>query len=131
MTETIVRKYSKADEDELFDMIRNEGPDWKDYWGPEGIERYKEVLAESAVFVAYDGDGLCGYARCRRDGAFGVYIYDLLVTGAKRGNNTGRALMDKICSSFPGETVYAMSDVDGYYKKQGYREEGRIFMVRQ
>jgi len=131
MNDLNIRRYSKTDERDLFGMIRKEGLGWKNYWGPEGIEEYKKVLADSAVFVAYDEDGICGYARCRRDGVFGVYIYDLLVTGAKRGNNIGRALTDHVCSSFPDETVYVMSGVDEYYKKQGYLEEGRIFIVRQ
>ena len=131
MKDLKIRNYSKADEDDLFDMMREEGEEWKEYWDPEGIERCKEILADSIVFVACDRDGMCGYIRCRRDGVFGIYIYDLLVTGTKRGNNIGRALTDHVCSSFPGETVYAMSAIDEYYRKQGYSEKGRIFTVRE
>jgi hypothetical protein len=37
--------------------------------------------------------------------------------------------MEHICSDYPDQTAYVMSDVDGYYKKQGYRREGSIFEV--
>jgi ribosomal protein S18 acetylase RimI-like enzyme len=82
------------------------------------------------VFVAYDGDELCGYLRCRDDDGYGVYIYDLLVRKSKRGNNIGRSLMEWVCSTFPNNKVYVMSDVDVYYEKQGYKREGTIFEVK-
>jgi len=131
MSDLKIRRYSKADDKDLFDMIRKEGNEWRDYWGPETIDRFRDVLKDSEVFLACDGDGMCGYVRCRRDGVFGIYICDLLVTEAKRGNNIGRALIDHVCSVFPDEAVYVMSDIDGYYRKQGYSEKGRIFTVRE
>jgi hypothetical protein len=131
MSDLKIRRYSKDDDNDLFDMICREGDEWKDYWNSENIDRCRDVLNDSEVFVAHDKDGMCGYVRCRRDGVFGIYIYDLLVTGAKRGNNTGRALIDHICSVFPDETVYMMSDIDEYCRKQGYPEKGRIFTVRE
>ncbi len=38
--------------------------------------------------------------------------------------------MERVCSDFPGDTVYVMSDADKYYEKQGYRREGSVFEVR-
>jgi len=86
-------------------------------------------LAHSAVFVAYDKDELVGFIRVKDDDGFGVYIYDLLVAPKRRGQNLGRALMEKVCSEFPGAAVYVMSDVDEYYRKQGYQRIGSIFEV--
>jgi ribosomal protein S18 acetylase RimI-like enzyme len=125
-----IKTYSQQDEDKLFDMLRKEGAEWKCYWGEAEIEKYKKALAASITFVAYDKDELCGYVRCRDDDGFGIYIYDLLVAKTSRGKNFGRKLMEKVRSNFPGETVYVMSDVDAYYKKQGYERHGSIFEVK-
>jgi len=126
-----IRNYNPAgDEKKLFDMMQEEGLEWKGHWGEEGAPKYKAALAQCIVFVAYEKDELCGFARCRNDDGFGVYIYDLLVRKQKRGKNIGRGLMDKVCETFPGDVVYVMSDVDIYYEKQGYSREGSIFIVR-
>ena len=125
-----IRSYKLCDEKNLFDMMREEGAEWEDYWGEDGAPKYKVALSNCVVFVAYEGYELCGFVRCRDDYGFGVYINDLLVKEQKRGKNTGRMLMDKVCAHFPGETVYVMSDVDGYYERQGYRREGTIFQLK-
>jgi len=125
---TEIRMYSEADENGLFDMLRKE-PEWEEYWGPSGIGRYKRALNDSIVFVACDGNEICGYARCRDDDGFGVYIMDLLVTETKRGKGIGSALMQKVRAEYPNDTVYVMSGIDGYYEKLGYRREGTIFEV--
>jgi len=39
--------------------------------------------------------------------------------------------MQKICDTFPDNTVYVMSDVDLYYEKQGFKREGSIFIVNE
>ena len=124
-----IRTYSRTDEAHLFDMMREEGSEWAGYWGESGIEKYKTALANSITYVAYEGNELCGYARCRDDDGFGVYVYDLLVKKSYRGNSIGRMLMERVCTDFPNATVYVMSDVDGYYNKQGYCREGSIFKV--
>ena len=120
-----ISPYSESDEDNLFAMIKAEGPEWKDYHG----EKYQKALANSTVFVAYDKDELVGFIRVKNDDGFGVYIYDLLVAPKSRGQNLGCTLMEKVCAEFPGETVYVMSDVDEYYRKQGYQRIGSIFEV--
>ena len=120
-----IRPYSEADEDNLFAMIKAEGAEWKDYRG----EKYRKALHNSTVFVAYNNGELVGFVRCKSDDGFGVYIYDLLVAPKSRGQNLGRALMKKVCTEFPGNTVYVMSDVDEYYSKQGYPRIGSIFLV--
>ena len=125
-----IKVYSEVDEDNLFDMMKKEGAEWEDYWGDSNRDKYKTALSNSITFLSYDEDELCGYVRCRDDDGFGIYIYDLLVKKSKRGNNIGRALMESVCSVFPNNRVYVMSDVDDYYKKHGYRREGSIFEVK-
>lgn len=126
-----IKIYSKADEDRLFDMMRDEGTEWECYFGETVIEKYKQALKNSITYVAYEGNVLCGYVRSRDDDGFGVYVYDLLVQKAYRGHNIGRRLMEKVCIDYPKDTIYVMSDVDEYYEKQGYRREGSIFEVHK
>jgi ribosomal protein S18 acetylase RimI-like enzyme len=73
---------------------------------------------------------VCGYARCREDDGFGVYIYDLLVRKTHRGKPIGKALMERVLNDFPNQPIYVMSDVDPYYEKLGYRKVGSIFEIR-
>ena len=124
-----IRRYTPADEAALFRLLEAEGEDWSDYYGPAGRERYARALADSVTYLAWVDGALRGYARCREDGGFGVYVYDLLVHRDSRGQGLGAKLMEQACLDFPGETVYVMSDVDAYYAKLGYQREGSIFVV--
>ncbi len=127
----IIKKYSISDEIPLFDMLREEGDEWSDYHGEKGHAKYLGALESSATYLAYDGSMLCGYARCREDYGFGVYVYDLLVRKTYRGRQIGKMLMEQACKDFPDQPVYVMSDVDIYYEKLGYHREGSIFEVKQ
>ena len=125
-----VRQYSKADEALLFDLLIDEGDDWIDYHGPIGRSKYIKALESSITYIAYDENIVCGYARCREDDGFGVYIYDLLVRKTHRGKQFGKTLMERVFKDFPNQPIYVMSDVDPYYEKLGYRREGSIFEVK-
>jgi GNAT superfamily N-acetyltransferase len=126
-----ISKYIKErDEEILMSMLRDEGQEWVCYWGNDVSEKYRKALHHSITFVAYEGDTLCGYSRSIDDNGFYVYICDLLVKPEHRGKNIGRKLMECIYSEYPETVVYVMSDVDGYYLKQGYRREGSIFEVK-
>jgi len=126
-----VKEYERlADEGRLFQLICNQGEDWSDYWCESGWARYKNPLTQSVTYVAYAGDALCGYIRCRDDDGFGVYIYDLLVDKAHRGHKVGALLAEAVCKAYPGKPVYVMSDVDIYYEKQGYEKIGSIFSIQ-
>lgn len=124
-----IKRYAVEDEAALFAMLREEGEEWSDYHGPQKAAPYARALGSSVTYVAYEGGELCGYARCREDGGFGVYVYDLLVRKAHRGKRIGKMLMEQACQDFPGQPVYVMSDVDAYYEKLGYERAGSIFRV--
>lgn len=125
-----IRRYCTRDEQQLFSLLEREGEEWKGYWQSSGREKYKKALNSSITYLLFDDKMLCGYARCRDDGGYGVYVYDLLVDKAYRGNEYGRLLMERVCSDFPHDTVYVMSDVNPYYEKLGYKIEGTIFIVK-
>lgn len=124
-----IKKYSKADEALLFDMLVDEGDEWSEYHGAAGRDKYIKALESSITYIAWDENTVCGYARCREDDGFGVYVYDLLVRKSYRGRQIGKSLMERACQDFPDQPVYAMSDEDSYYEKLGYRREGSIFKV--
>ncbi len=122
-----IKHYGMDDESALFALMKKEGFEWKSYWGEENRAKYRIALGNSIVYVAYEGDILCGYCRCRDDDGYGIYVYDLLVDKAHRGKQIGRQLMTQVRIDFPKDTVYVMSDVDEYYEKQGFQRAGSIF----
>ncbi|MGG5368687.1 GNAT family N-acetyltransferase [Enterococcus sp. AZ196] len=124
-----IRPYEKTDEETLFAMMEKEA-DWSGYCFGEGRRKYELALETSLTYLLFEDKKICGYARCREDDGFGIYIYDLLVDTNCRGKNYGRYLMEQACKDFPKQTVYVMSDVDPYYEKQGYQKEGTIFIVQ-
>jgi len=126
----VVRRYEPKDESVLFALIEREGDEWKDYWQGQGRIKYLKAVANSITYILYESEELCGYARCRDDDGYGVYVYDLLVDKSYRGKEYGRLLMEQVCRDFPDDTVYVMSDVDPYYTKLGYQKEGTIFIVK-
>ncbi len=125
-----IRLYEAKDESALFSLIEREGAEWEDYWKGENRAKYRRALASSITYLLFEGEALCGFARCRDDDGYGVYVYDLLVDKNYRGNEYGRALMESVYHDFPDAPVYVMSDVNQYYEKLGYEAEGTIFVVK-
>jgi len=125
-----IRKYEKADEDNVMRIIELEGEDWKDYSAPEAQEKYRKALGNSITYVAVENGEICGYSRSINDNDYYIYVFDLLVTPKHRGKNLGRQLMECIYKDYPSiMDVFVTSDVDEYYKKQGYVKEGTVFKV--
>lgn len=129
MSEVTIRRYEAADEPAFFAMLEAAGDDWREYVGPQGRESYARAMRTSVAYLLSVEGALCGYARCREDDGFGVYVYDLLVLAPQRGRGLGRRLMERVCADAAGQTVYVMSDVDPYYEKLGYDRAGSIFVV--
>lgn len=126
----IVKRYSRErDEINLMDLIKGEGDEWSCYWEEEYSEKYRSALYNSITYVAYCNGELCGFSRSLDDNGFYIYVCDLLVSPKYRGRGIGKRLMECIYEDYPKYTVYVMSDVDDYYKKQSYKKEGSIFEV--
>lgn len=126
----LIRAYIKNnDEEKLMKMIEAEGEEWECYSSQTTSEKYRLALSNSITYVAYEENVLCGYSRSIEDCGFYIYVCDLLVMPKYRGRNIGRKLMQCIYSDYPNQIAYVMSDVDEYYKKQGYKREGTIFEV--
>ncbi|MDR1254872.1 MAG: GNAT family N-acetyltransferase [Puniceicoccales bacterium] len=79
------------------------------------------------MFIAVDGENIIGYIRCRKDGAFDVFVYDLLVSKPYRGNGFGKRPIETVAEAYPKADVYMLSDVDDYYKKQEFERVSSIF----
>lgn len=126
-----IRRYRADDEHCLFSLLEQEGEEWKDYWYHSGRDKYVKALSNSITYLLFEDEKLCGYARCRDDDGYGVYVYDLLVDKTYRGKQYGRMLMEQACEDFPDDTIYVMSDVNPYYEKLGYETEGTIFIVKK
>jgi ribosomal protein S18 acetylase RimI-like enzyme len=125
-----IQKYTTADENALFDMLREEGGGWSDYYEEPGRVRYRKALQSGIVYLLYVEEVLCGFIRCHEDCGFGVYIHDLLVRKRCRGNQYGRLLMEQVRRDFPNQAAYVLSDVDPYYEKLGYQNIGTVFEVK-
>jgi len=122
------RKYRKTtDEEQVMEMISQE-EGWT-YSGESMSASYRKALESSITYVAYENGELCGYSRSLDDFGHYVYVCDLLVRPNHRGKGLGRKLMECIHADYPGRTIYVMSDVDGYYTKQGYQRAGSLFEV--
>ena len=124
-----IRKYEKADEDNVMKIIELEGKEWEDYSAPKNQNMFRKALEKSITYVAYEDDELCGFSRSVDDNACEIIVCDLLVTPKHRGKNIGSKLMECIYNDYSNKTVYVMSDVDDYYKKQGYEKVGTVFEV--
>lgn len=129
MGDVVIRRYEPADEPAFFAMLEAEGDDWREYFGPAGRAWYARAMRTSLAYLLFVGGELCGYARCREDDGFGIYVHDLLVLRPHRGRELGRTLMERVRADAAGQTVYVMSDVDPYYEKLGYDRAGSIFVV--
>jgi len=130
MKEFSMRRYKTTDADTLFALIEREGEEWT-YWQGANRAKYQTALNEGIVYLAFEGESLCGYARCRDDYGFGIYVLDLLVDKACRGKEYGRLLMEQVCHDFSDYTVYVLGDVYPYYEKLGYAEEGKVYIVKK
>lgn len=125
-----IRKYQREkDEVKLMALLKKEGEAWSCYWQEEVSLKYKEALANSITYVAYEGDLLCGYCRALDDQGFYLYVCDLLVDIDHRKKAIGKQLIEKLKDGYPHQNIYIMSDVDQYYLKQGYQLIGSIFEV--
>lgn len=125
-----IRKYDQPkDFDALLSVLISEGEEWSCYSSDENQKRYVKALDTSIVFVAEENGKIIGYSRSLFDEGYHVFVTDLLVHKDHRGSEIGRQLMEVLIDEYPDYEVYVMSDVDPYYEKLGYKNEGTLFRV--
>jgi len=125
-----IRKYRREDVGNVMKIIELEGEEWADYWKPNKADMYRNALENSITYVADKNGEICGYSRSIDDYACEIIVVDLLVTPKHRGKGLGSKLMEVLCKEYPEKQVYVMSDVDVFYKKQGYEKVGSVFQVK-
>jgi GNAT superfamily N-acetyltransferase len=123
-----IKHYEKRFESAVMDIIKAEGEDWSCYWSEENAEKYKQALDSSNSYVVLGDGRVCGYSRSLLDNGH-IYVFDLLVAPAYRGNQLGKKLLECLAGDYPGVPVYILSGNDEYYLKQGYGREGSIFLL--
>lgn len=122
-------KYTEMYEDEVMDVIRREGEDWKVYWEEPNASKYRKCLRQSVTYVALADGKVCGYSRSLPDALF-IYVCDLLVNKEFRGNGLGEKLMRCLQQDYPDLPVYIMSGNDEYYKTISCVKEGSIYALK-
>ena len=123
-----IKRYDKRFESAVLDVVRAEGEDWSCYWSGDNAEKYKTALALSNSYVALCDGRVCGYLRAWLDNGQ-LYVFDLLVAPAFRGNQSGKKLLECLAEDYPGIPVYILSGNDEYYLKQGFHKAGTIFRL--
>lgn len=124
-----VLKYNLCYEDELMNLIQEEGEDWSIYWKEPNASKYRESLEQSITYIALADGKVCGYSRSLKDSLF-VYVCDLLVSGMYRGNGLGRKLLECVQKEYTDHVIYVMSGNDEYYEKIRCEKEGSIFLFQ-
>lgn len=122
-------EYAPCYEDELMELIRQEGEDWRIYWEEPNAARYRKSFADSITYLALADGKVCGYSRSLADALF-IYVCDLLVNEKYRGNGLGEKLMRCLQQAYPDRPVYVMSGNDAYYQKINCRKEGSIYLLK-
>lgn len=116
--------YTKKQETMLFDLISKE-PNFITYI--QHKSHYIEALNQSITYLYIKDDKAVAYLRGKQDQIFGFYVYDLLVDKDYRGHQLGKALIDHVKQMH--QTVYIMSDENGYYDKLKLKQIGSIYEV--
>jgi GNAT superfamily N-acetyltransferase len=87
--------------------------------------RLRHAIAMSALsLVAMEADEVIGYARAMSDGAFAVYIADILVRPDRQRRGIGSALLRGILDRYPVERFHhqvliSERGAEGFYRHHG------------
>lgn len=103
------------------------GNKWSHARAPERL-RIAVERADLAL-VAVQDDQVVGFVRTMSDGAFAVYIADILVLPEHQGQGIGRNLLAAVLDHYPLETFHhqvliAERDAEGFYRRMGMTAVG-------
>lgn len=125
-----IRNYkSSQDYPKLLNVIQSEGEEWASYSQGSSKSKYENALSNSITYVAVVDGNIGGYSRSINDSGLYIWIIDLLVHPKYRGHSIGKKLMECLKTEYSNLDILVMSDVDEYYKKLGYSNEGTIFKI--
>ncbi len=88
-------------------------------------DRLRTAITRSAAsLVALDDDVVVGYARALSDGAFAVYIADILVRPDRQRQGIGSALFQELLDRYPIEMFHhqvliSERGAEGFYRRHG------------
>ena len=83
--------------DEIYGIYEENG--WESYLGDR--EKLSQAYDQSLyIFGAFDEDKLVGFVRCVGDGAYIVYVQDLIIYPAYQRRGIGRKLMEQILKKY-------------------------------
>lgn len=103
------------------------GNKWSHARDPERLRT--AVERADLALVAVQDDQVVGFVRTMSDGAFAVYIADILVLPDHQGQGIGRSLLAGVLDHYPLETFHhqvliAERDADGFYRRMGMSAVG-------
>jgi ribosomal protein S18 acetylase RimI-like enzyme len=103
------------------------GNKWSHARAPERL-RIAVERADLAL-VAVQDDQVVGFVRTMSEGAFAVYIADILVLPEHQGQGIGRNLLAAVLDHYPLETFHhqvliAERDAEGFYRRMGMTAVG-------
>ncbi len=101
--------------------------EWSHAREPERL-RIAVERADLAL-VAVDGEEVVGFIRTMSDGAFAVYIADILVTPDRQRQGLGRRLLAAVLDHYPvghfhHQVLIAERGADGFYRRLGLSPVG-------
>jgi ribosomal protein S18 acetylase RimI-like enzyme len=96
--------------------------EWSHAQDPERLRTAVEHSSYSVV--ATEGDQVVGFARAMSDGAFAVYIADILVLPELQRQGIGRSLVEELLDRYPMERFHhqvlvAERGAEGFYRRLG------------
>ena len=103
------------------------GNKWSHARDPERLRT--AVERADLALVAVQDDQVVGFVRTMSDGAFAVYIADILVLPDHQGQGIGRSLLAGVLDHYPLEAFHhqvliAERDADGFYRRMGMSAVG-------
>jgi len=82
------------------------------------------------VAIAWDADRVVGMARLLSDGVCNAYLLDVWTASSHRRGGVGRAMVEALCESVPGQHVGLQTDdAQAFYESLGFRRQPE-FMSR-
>ncbi|MDH3724317.1 MAG: GNAT family N-acetyltransferase [Thermoleophilia bacterium] len=96
--------------------------EWSHAQNPERLRTAIEL--SSYAVVATEGEQVVGFARAMSDGAFAVYIADILVLPELQRQGIGRSLVKELLDRYPMERFHhqvlvAERGAEGFYRRLG------------